>query len=193
MSTTILDAAEQVFGEQGLDARMEAIATRAGVAVGTLYNHFEDRQALVDALRASRRQQLLARLQASLAASQGQPLAQRLEAVLAQAVAVAAARSRFSTMMLQADDVGSHLARQKELAAQFSAVLEDAFARARRDGELAADPKRLQPMMLFGLLKVCLALSSRDPARLPPKDVPRQVVAAFLHGAAPRPGRGPHR
>jgi len=49
----ILTAAEEVFSEEGLGARMEQIAARAGVAVGTLYNHFQDRGALVNALACS--------------------------------------------------------------------------------------------------------------------------------------------
>src|SRR6266508_4489678 len=52
----ILGAAEEVFAAEGLGARMERIAARAGVAVGTLYNHFQDRNALVAALVRSRRE-----------------------------------------------------------------------------------------------------------------------------------------
>jgi len=37
------DAASAVFGERGLDAPLEAIARRAGVSTGTLYNHFPAR------------------------------------------------------------------------------------------------------------------------------------------------------
>ena len=47
----ILEAAEAVFAERGFHgARMEEIASRAGVAVGTLYNYFEDRKHLLGAL-----------------------------------------------------------------------------------------------------------------------------------------------
>src|ERR671934_3088172 len=60
----ILQAAEQVFGAQGAGgARMEDIAARAGVAVGTLYNHFHDRDALLSELLASRREDLAGRLE----------------------------------------------------------------------------------------------------------------------------------
>src|SRR5438477_203996 len=59
----ILEAAEEVFGESGLSgARMEDIAGRAGVSVGTLYNHFKDRDALLKDLIVARREELLARL-----------------------------------------------------------------------------------------------------------------------------------
>ena len=52
----ILDAAEEVFADQGLHAaHMNDIAAKAGVAVGTLYNHFKDRDALLDALMRERR------------------------------------------------------------------------------------------------------------------------------------------
>ena len=64
----ILAAAEEVFAARGLrGARMEAIASRAGVAVGTLYNHFQDREALLSALIQSRRQALLDRVDRALA------------------------------------------------------------------------------------------------------------------------------
>src|SRR3954471_15366151 len=48
----ILSAAEEVFADDGFHAaRMGAIAAKAGVSVGTLYNHFEDRDALLGGLR----------------------------------------------------------------------------------------------------------------------------------------------
>jgi AcrR family transcriptional regulator len=46
----LLATATRVFGERGLDAPLEDIARRAGVSIGTLYNHFPTREALVDAI-----------------------------------------------------------------------------------------------------------------------------------------------
>jgi AcrR family transcriptional regulator len=46
----LLEAARQVFAEQGGAASMEAIAKRAGVGVGTLYRHFPKRIDVVEAL-----------------------------------------------------------------------------------------------------------------------------------------------
>lgn len=46
----LLTAAERVFGERGLDAPLEHIAREAHVSVGTLYNHFPTRDALLDAI-----------------------------------------------------------------------------------------------------------------------------------------------
>ena len=59
-ATAILDAAEELFSDKGLSAaHMNEIAAKAGVAVGTLYNHFEDRDALLSALVETRRGELL--------------------------------------------------------------------------------------------------------------------------------------
>lgn len=46
----LLAAARAVLGEHGLDAPLEDVARRAGVSIGTLYNHFADRSALVAAI-----------------------------------------------------------------------------------------------------------------------------------------------
>jgi AcrR family transcriptional regulator len=46
----LLRAATAVLGERGLDTPLEDVARRAGVSIGTLYNHFADRAALVAAI-----------------------------------------------------------------------------------------------------------------------------------------------
>jgi AcrR family transcriptional regulator len=59
----LLEAAEQVFAEKGIDgARIEDIAARAGVAVGTIYNYFGDSTELLKALITERRSELISRL-----------------------------------------------------------------------------------------------------------------------------------
>jgi AcrR family transcriptional regulator len=45
----LLDAAQEVFRERGLGAPLEAVAARAGVSIGTLYNRFCTREELIDA------------------------------------------------------------------------------------------------------------------------------------------------
>ncbi|PXX58172.1 TetR family transcriptional regulator [Nocardia tenerifensis] len=46
----LLREAADVFTAQGLDGSLEEIARRAGVSIGTLYNHFPHRDALIEAL-----------------------------------------------------------------------------------------------------------------------------------------------
>ncbi len=46
----LVDAARQVFADQGVDAPAKVIADLAGVGVGTLYRHFPQRSDLVVAV-----------------------------------------------------------------------------------------------------------------------------------------------
>lgn len=50
----ILAAAAEVFAERGLDVPLDEIARRATVSIGTLYNRFPSREALVDAVFSER-------------------------------------------------------------------------------------------------------------------------------------------
>jgi AcrR family transcriptional regulator len=46
----VLNAARKAFAEGGESTALEEIARRAGVGIGTLYRHFPNRQALLEAL-----------------------------------------------------------------------------------------------------------------------------------------------
>jgi AcrR family transcriptional regulator len=46
----VLNAAREAFAEGGESTALEEIARRAGVGIGTLYRHFPNRQALLEAL-----------------------------------------------------------------------------------------------------------------------------------------------
>jgi AcrR family transcriptional regulator len=43
-------AAAALFAERGVDVPLDEVARRAGVSIGTLYNHFANRGALLDAV-----------------------------------------------------------------------------------------------------------------------------------------------
>src|SRR5262249_2072947 len=61
----ILASAEHVFGERGYHAaRIQAIAARARIAVGTVYNHFPQKEDLLRALLEERTREMLAELTA---------------------------------------------------------------------------------------------------------------------------------
>jgi AcrR family transcriptional regulator len=46
----LVSAAAEMFGERGVDVPLDEVARRAGVSIGTLYNHFPNRGALLDAV-----------------------------------------------------------------------------------------------------------------------------------------------
>ncbi len=49
----LIEAAREVFREQGYDASLDEVAKRAGVGAGTLYRHFPNRESLLDAIMQS--------------------------------------------------------------------------------------------------------------------------------------------
>jgi AcrR family transcriptional regulator len=67
----VIDAARRVLSELGVDARMDAIAARAGVGIGTVYRHFPNKQALIDELVRLILDELIAAAQSALAHDDG--------------------------------------------------------------------------------------------------------------------------
>lgn len=71
----VLDAARDVLSESGTDASMELIAVRAGVGVGTVYRHFPNKVALIDALVRAIYEELIAAARTALDRGDGTGLA----------------------------------------------------------------------------------------------------------------------
>jgi AcrR family transcriptional regulator len=63
----VLQAAREAFAEHGLDAQMEDLARRAGVGVGTVYRHFPNKEAVLDALVSDYFDELVTQANAALA------------------------------------------------------------------------------------------------------------------------------
>jgi AcrR family transcriptional regulator len=103
-ATAILEAAEEVAAAKGLEATSTAaIAERAGVAVGTLYNYFPDRDALIAALFKLRRDALQPRIEAVAGATAKLPFEERLRAYLAGIAGVLEESRRFLRVAMSAE------------------------------------------------------------------------------------------
>ena len=178
----ILAAAEQVFAERGVrDARMEEIASRAGVSVGTVYNHFEDRNALLSGLVESRRSELAARCDQALSSSAQAPFEAQLRQ-FAQAVFEHFEHHRpFLSIMLESDAaaVTQPSSAMKELRARVETLLR----RGVQKRALRADHTALWPGMLVGAFKAVLLHDLRNPGELQVADRAAAAVDFFLNGA----------
>ena len=64
--TRVMEEARTAFAECGCDLPMEELARRAGVGVGTVYRHFPNKEALLDALLVDQLTEILARTREAL-------------------------------------------------------------------------------------------------------------------------------
>lgn len=181
-SDAILGAAQDVVLAEGLNASMEHIATRAGVAVGTLYNHFKDRKALVAALLERHREQLRADVQAAEKAHLAAPVREQLVAML---TAMNAGWSKIYLVMKQGEQIPDTKKRH-ELRARFQQFFGGVLERGRKEGILAADPEGAQALALQGLIQMFFAVAADDARKQAPEQVAERVVNFFLHGSARR-------
>lgn len=79
----ILDVAQSIFAERGLELEMNEVAARAHLGVGTLYGHFANREDLLRAIVQRVVADALAQLQAAQAAHADDPRAALQALVLA--------------------------------------------------------------------------------------------------------------
>jgi len=155
----ILEAAEQAFARDGaLAARMESIAQAAGVAVGTLYNHFADRDALIDAVMRARQATLLARLDESLARTARAPFAVGLEDLVATAQSHFARYEAFLKMLMEAEHqrLGPGVLQPTELMKQFRKRVDALVQRGVKARAVRAEDADAFPWFILGALKALL-------------------------------------
>jgi AcrR family transcriptional regulator len=187
----ILEAAEQVFADRGLHAaHMGEIAARAGVAVGTLYNHFEDREALLTGLIERRRQELLGKLDARLKQLARATVTERLRAVVLVLLEHVRGHRAFMHILLQGE-VGRYQSTFPSAARlpvdtmrALLARLEPLVKQAIRAGLIRAELADLAPVLLLGLVRAIVVRDMID-GRRDIVDEADRLLGFFLRGAAP--------
>jgi AcrR family transcriptional regulator len=186
-SGAILEAAEQAFAEEGAKARMESIATRAGIAVGTLYNHFADREALWRAVCGAKRAALLARLDDALAEGERRPFAEALALFIDALLAHWAEHRGFLTVLVQTEPAAGRAgAKDRSMAQEITARAARVVRRGAGEGALRDGTPELHAAFLVGMMRQVLLLEV-DQALDAPGGVRERVLDFFLHGAGRRP------
>jgi AcrR family transcriptional regulator len=181
----LLEAAEQTFAEQGIEgSRIEDIAARAGIAVGTFYNYFQDRDDLLKSLAEVRRETLMARLDAAAAATRGEPWRAQLLGFLRALLEHLEAHRRFYSIILQAE---TRLTPRPPFGSAMDEVYERAdrlLRRGSRQGLLRRDELGLFPSLLVGMLRAVLIRDRHAPAPGPLTELAEPLCRFFLDGAA---------
>jgi AcrR family transcriptional regulator len=189
-SEAILEAAEQVFADQGLHgARMNDIAQRAGMAVGTLYNHFKDRDALLAGLIEQRAGELFDEMDRVMAEEARADFRERLTATLRALFAFFTAHRPFFNLFQQME--GADLQASYPTAGQkFPEIGQGVYARfdklakaGLRCKALRPEAAELYPALLMGMLrakKLCERYAGASKERAID---PALLVELFLDGA----------
>jgi AcrR family transcriptional regulator len=188
----ILTAAEELFADAGLHAaRMDEIAARAGVSVGTLYNHFQDRDALLAGLFADRRSQLIGGIDAAIAASAGQPFRDRLRALLVALLGHCERHRKFLHIVLQREvdrphqtlsPRGKSTDTMRELHARIDKVMKQGL----RERALRAETADLCAVFLLGMVRALVirtVVLGGDHGLVSEGE---RVLDVFLHGLGQR-------
>jgi AcrR family transcriptional regulator len=179
----ILLAAEEAFAETGVrEAGMQAIAARAGVAVGTIYNHFPDREGLLRALFEMRKRQLAARLDEVARASSTQPFRQQLEAYVRAMFAFVEEHRPFVLVALGSEPPPLSVSASPTAVTQIRGVVERLVRVGIKEGALRPDPAGLFPAVLSSTLRGVIVETARRGGSF--TELAGPVIEAFLHGAA---------
>jgi AcrR family transcriptional regulator len=177
-----MEAAEEVFAENGLHAAsMNDIATRAGVAVGTLYNHFTDKDALISGLFEQRRQGMLDIIDEQLKLPATDDFRSQLLRVLTAMLAYFAQHERFYNILWHQEAHAYHAGAKQQMLPALYERFEKLTRRGVKDRTLRADAAEFYPAMLMGLLRatgICAAML--DGKKVPTAE---RLVDLFLNGA----------
>lgn len=139
----LLEVAGEVLAEQGTQASLREIARRAGVGLGTLYRHFPNREALLDALLRQRFDELTAL--AETLADTREPRTALVEWLRTFLAGSTTYRGLVTDMIANIDDESSAL---HASCAAMRAATSELLTRAQRSGEIRGDVDHLDVIAL---------------------------------------------
>jgi AcrR family transcriptional regulator len=178
VSTAILEAAEDLIAAKGLQgAPLAQIAKKAGVAVGTLNNYFEDRDAMIRALFEMRRATLRPELRAAISKHVELPFEERLRAFLEDVFAVFEAHRKFIKVMIETEHV-KVTPPQNDLSTAIGELVKAGV----KEKVIASRHAELLPLVIAGSLKTLVLRRIGEGAKLEAADADA-LVSVFLDGA----------
>jgi AcrR family transcriptional regulator len=193
----ILDAAEVVFGDKGFHgARIQDVAERAGIAVGTVYNHFEHKEAVLSALLDERTEEMAACL--APAADEPRGFEAKLAGRVARMLSFVDRHRAFFAIAFEhgllgggksasAAFDGKRLRHVERFRSAFRSLIEEGIA----SGALESLDTGALARFLAGSIRAWLvsALAATSPGGGHLEAEAPLIVDLFLHGAARRRGR----
>jgi len=183
----VIEAAETLFAEQGVDAQMPDIAKAAKVGVGTVYRHFPTKDDLIEALVEARFERIAERGREALEEAKGDPWKAFCDYMHFSVELQANDRALSQVMASEPEIMRAH--------AEGSGVLElsgTLLALAQKSGDLREDAELWDvPMIICGLGHVTQAAQA---GKVAPGMSWERFLAIVLDGLrAPGPGKLPDR
>jgi AcrR family transcriptional regulator len=175
-------------------AHMGTIAAKAGVSVGTVYNHFEDREALLAGLLAARRAELLTKIDAAIEAAAAMPLRGRLRAIVAAFLGHCEQHRKFVHIVLQRE-MGRYQQTYPQAWGKKTDTMRELFERLDSEMQKGVHEKALRPQLadvagvfLIGMMRalVMRAALQGGGALVDHTDT---LLDLFFDGASPRKDR----
>jgi AcrR family transcriptional regulator len=188
----IIDAAEQVFVRRGLaGTRMSDVASACGLATGTLYNYFANRDALLSSLLERRLDQLVTGVQAAAASLPPKaPLAVQLQALVGASFQHFESHWALFNLVAGGGISGKAMRRCTDAQREYQAAFAAALERAAGAGLLRSDlPISIQVGFLTGAVHgMVRSWARQEPHKGAPNlvDQASAVVDLFLAGAKTR-------
>ncbi|MFE7930774.1 TetR/AcrR family transcriptional regulator [Streptomyces sp. NPDC057456] len=176
----ILEAAEQVFA-QDAGASMEQVAEAAGLTRITVHRRFANRQALLEALAVSAKQQLIDAIEE--ARPDAAPALVALHRVTANVLRVK------NTWRFTLGHANAHTPAAAALWDEINTHTVDLMNRAQREGLLAPEADlEWTRQVYYALLSEAINKpgAEQDPAAQDPDALATLVIDTLLHGAGPR-------
>ena len=153
----ILDAAEERLAAQGLHGTsLVEIAKAAGVAVGTLYNYFEDRDALVRALFETRRATLAPKIETAIRSGADLAFEPRLRRFMRELFDAFESHHRYVQVVFQAEHLKPTASHSDLIAA-----IDEMMAAAVREGAVAKTTSETLGVVLAGSIRAVLMRRSQ--------------------------------
>lgn len=181
----ILDAAEAVFGEHGLDVGVAEIAARAGVGRGTLFRNFASKEDLIAAIVSERMAGAASRARELLATDDADALFELVTEMVR--------RQQTDRALFEA--VHDTFLQNEEIAAAYGELmgaLEQLLERGQRAGVIRSDVGAVDVILLIkGVCEAAAAMGHVNPQVAERQiDLVRAALSAG-HGGAPLRGEPP--
>ncbi len=188
---SLLEATERSIVEDGVEAAsLQAIARRAGVAVGTIYNYFHDRQELFRELFSKRRSEMLSAIDAGMKSAEGEPFRKQLERFAHVLLSHYDGRRQFMRVVFASEPLRLQMmcdkaGRMRPYAQELNARAERVMRVGVSEGAVREEDVALFTTVFTSILKGVLvtALDEGEHGNL--ADVAPHAVRLFCHGALP--------